>query len=125
MKNYLSISLKSSFILSIICLFSCTSDKQTINPSANNTICDTSFAFNTRINVILEKNCYSCHSASDVNYPMQPFSKLQTSVLANNLFLASIKHQAGAKAMPKNSAKLSDCDIAAIEKWIKNGALNN
>lgn len=126
MKYNLLIRLNTMFIFSTLYLVSCTNDKQTINPSSNNTICDTSFAFNTRINVILENQCYGCHGASDVNFPMKPFSKLQTAALAtNSLFLKSIKHQTGVSAMPKNSPKLSDCDITSIEKWIKNGALNN
>lgn len=126
MKNNLLIRFISILIFSILYFVSCTSDKQTINPSTNNTICDTSFAFNTRINVILESQCYGCHGSSDINFPLKPFSKLQTAALAtNSIFLKSIKHQAGASAMPKNSPKLSDCDITAIEKWIKNGALNN
>lgn len=108
-------------------LLSCTNDKANVTPTNNsNNKCDTTFAFNSRINVILQTNCYGCHSETDVNFPMKPFTKLQTAVLASNsLFLKSIKHQSGASAMPKNATKLSDCDIAAIEKWIINGAKNN
>lgn len=37
--------------------------------------------------------------------------------------LMSIKHEDGASPMPKNGTKLSDENIASIEKWVEDGLL--
>jgi hypothetical protein len=43
----------------------------------------------------------------------------------NGSLLGSITHQGGYSPMPKGSAKLEDCPIAVIQKWIEMGAPNN
>lgn len=112
------------FTISYIFLVSCTSNKP-INPTTQNqTACDTSSLFKSRVEIIFQSKCYSCHGIGDTNFEMQPFAKLQSNV-TKTVFLASIKHINGASAMPKGGSKLSDCDINAIEKWIMTGALEN
>lgn len=127
MKNLICKQLSLLTLVITLNIFSCTSDKPSVTPNnTSNLTCDTTFAFGTRINTILQSQCYGCHGERDINFPMQPFSVLQSRVLASNsLFLKSIKHESGASPMPKGRAKLSNCDIAAIEKWVKAGALNN
>lgn len=39
--------------------------------------------------------------------------------------ISSIRHEPNSSFMPKNRAKLSDCDIERIEKWIAAGKPNN
>ncbi|MBK7886356.1 MAG: hypothetical protein IPJ86_03360 [Bacteroidetes bacterium] len=39
--------------------------------------------------------------------------------------LGSVEHAAGWDAMPKNSARLPDCEIIQIRKWVNAGAPNN
>ncbi len=43
----------------------------------------------------------------------------------NANLVKAINHTIGYPQMPKNAAKLSDCNIAIITKWIKEGCLNN
>ena len=42
-----------------------------------------------------------------------------------SLLLGVIRHEPGFLQMPRNSAKLSDCDIKKIEEWINQGSLDN
>jgi hypothetical protein len=43
----------------------------------------------------------------------------------NGKLYGTIAHTAGFSPMPKGSAKLSNCQIATIKKWIDGGMLNN
>ncbi len=43
----------------------------------------------------------------------------------NGLLLGVITHAPGFAQMPKDAAKLSDCNIAVIRKWINDGAPDN
>jgi hypothetical protein len=46
-------------------------------------------------------------------------------VALNGKLYGSIAHQAGFSPMPKNGAKLSDCEITQVQRWIAAGSLNN
>ncbi|VAW30002.1 hypothetical protein MNBD_BACTEROID07-453, partial [hydrothermal vent metagenome] len=46
-------------------------------------------------------------------------------VAKNGKLLGSIRFDAGFVPMPQGSAKLSNCDIAKIGKWVKDGTPNN
>jgi hypothetical protein len=90
--------------------------------------CDTSVnSFTNSVVPILSANCYSsCHAANvaigGVNLEGYDNVKL---VVDNGKLLKSVKHEAGASAMPKSGNKLNDCNISKIERWIKIGAPNN
>lgn len=90
--------------------------------------CDTlNVTYSGSILPLLENNCLSCHASSvaadkggDIN--LQGYanvSDLQFSILS------SINHEAGAKAMPKNSGKLKDCLINQFTIWVNAGAPAN
>ena len=75
---------------------------------------------------ILENNCLQCHDAAS-NFggiTLEGFDQLKTYV-NNNQLIGVIKHEAGFSPMPKNAAKLLDCEIEKIEAWITDGAPNN
>ena len=75
---------------------------------------------------ILESNCFQCHDAASnfggIN--LEGFDQLKIYV-NNNQLLGVIKHETGFSPMPKNAAKLLDCEIEKIEAWITSGALDN
>ena len=91
--------------------------------------------FSTTIKPILANNCDRCHStATGATFGNGIFLDSYTEITAfvditsgsdGGILLNNIKHSAGANPMPKGSAKISDCEIAKISKWIKDGALNN
>ncbi len=89
--------------------------------------CATSnMSYKNDIAPILDFNCNSCHSTA---------AKLGGVVLDNHIevkkhaqstaLLGVIEHSSGFSPMPKNGAKISDCDIAKIKAWITQGVLNN
>lgn len=103
-----------------------------INEGARNTVncssaCDsTQFTYTARVKPILQTHCLGCHSgaaASGGYVPLDTYDGVKEQALFGALF-SSINHS-GANPMPQNGAKLSDCKIAVIRKWIEAGAPNN
>lgn len=97
----------------------------------NSGACDTSnVTLLTKVKPVLLVNCYSCHSvstcvASGASINLETYATLKSQV-DNGKLLKSIKHEAGASAMPKNSSTSMDvCSINIITIWITKGALNN
>ncbi len=89
--------------------------------------CDTSLAsFNNKVKPILQANCYACHSGGSPTGGFNLETHAQVKIVADNGKLAgAITHASGFSAMPKNAAKLSDCDIAIILKWVNAGSPDN
>ena len=86
----------------------------------------TNMSYQTNIEPILKRNCYTCHSAA-VNFgnvTLDSYSELIKHVTSGKL-LGSVKHNTGFFAMPRNAPMLVDCDIAKIEQWIIDGSPNN
>ena len=78
---------------------------------------------------ILNYNCNGCHSTESAasmgdNIILDDYNILQTYV-NNGRLMGSINHSSGYEAMPKSAAKLSTCDILALQTWIDNGAKND
>ena len=103
-----------------------------INEGALNTTgcapaCDSSsFTYSGNVKPILQTHCLGCHSglAIDGGYiPLDTYDGLKEQVNGN--FLLPAVNQTGSYPMPKNGAKISDCKITIIRKWIEAGALNN
>jgi mono/diheme cytochrome c family protein len=102
-----------------------------INQGAKNNnctaICDTAlFTYSAAIKPIMESKCVGCHNPSSLggNINVSTYSALKITALNGKLY-GSVAHQPGYSPMPKNSAKLSDCEIKQIQKWISAGSLNN
>lgn len=87
----------------------------------------TQFGFSKTIYPILKNYCFGCHNDKS-EHPnsilLQTYAQIKKYAISGQL-LGTIKHQSGYKAMPENSVKMDDAYIQLIEKWIKNGALNN
>lgn len=104
-----------------------------INEGARNTTncsaaCDSSlFTYSGKVKPILQTHCLGCHSgaaASGGYVPLDTYDGVKEQALFGALY-NTISHAPGASAMPQNGAKISDCKIAIIRKWIEAGAPNN
>jgi mono/diheme cytochrome c family protein len=127
MKIFLSILI---IIFSTAAISSCYYDKgELLYGGANNESCaDTAGAatYVQKVVPILQKYCYSCHTGSfpSGNQLMGTYAA-DKAMGQNGKLYGSINHSAGISAMPKGMAKLSNCQIAIIKKWIDTGMLNN
>lgn len=89
--------------------------------------CDTTnVRYTVEVVNILKENCYICHSTGFVQggIVLNNYTAVKNLVNNGKLF-GSIDWQSGFSRMPKNQPKLSDCNIATIRTWIRNGAPNN
>ncbi len=103
-----------------------------INEGAKNTIncgtaCDTTqFKYGANISVILANNCVGCHSgtAPSAGITLNTYQAVRAQVTNGRLW-GAVTHAPGYSPMPKNAAKLNDCQLTQIRKWRDAGALNN
>jgi mono/diheme cytochrome c family protein len=96
------------------------------NTSSCGSVCDTSVAkYNTQVKPLLNTYCNGCH-ATAVADVSGGGTVLDNYASVNDIapsIVASVKRSNN--TMPKNGNKLSDCNISIIDKWIREGALNN
>lgn len=89
----------------------------------------TGSTYSSTVSPIISSRCYSCHGSDvaaingggnvlDSYNSLKPFA-------TNGKLLGVINHASGYSPMPKNSAKLSSCEINKITDWVNSGALNN
>jgi hypothetical protein len=126
MKFILSILI---IILSALTFSSCYYDKEELLYGANNAPCtDTTsvISYVQKVVPILQQYCYSCHTGSfpSGNQVMGTYAA-DKAMAQNGKLYGSINHAAGFSPMPKGMAKLSNCQISSIKKWIDAGMLNN
>ena len=112
-------------LISMIIFAGCYYDsEETLYPASDSVTTDMSYQYN--IVPLLSQNCYSCHSVTlhtgDVT--LEGYTNLLTYVNDGRL-LGAIKHQSGFEPMPQLAPKLPTCEIAKVEHWITDGALNN
>lgn len=94
-------------------------------------VCDSAKAitFSKDVKPIIDFYCGAqagCHSNGSASGGVQLESyEGVKNVTATGLLLKAIKHESTVVAMPKGGAKLDDCTIYIVEKWIKSGYLNN
>lgn len=105
--------------------------QQWINQGAKNNSClnrcNTSvFTYSGAVRPLLDSKCVGCHggTAPSGGVNLADYSNTRTWALNGRLY-GSIAHQTGFSPMPKNSAKLSDCEIQQVQQWIQAGAQNN
>ncbi len=103
-----------------------------INEGAKNTVncastCDsTQFKFGATINPVIVTYCTGCHSgtAASGGIDLSTYANIKVQA-TNGRLVGAVTHAAGFSAMPKDAAKLSDCQITQIKKWVAAGAINN
>ncbi len=109
--------------------------KRWINMGAHNDTgcaanCDTTkFTYTGAIAPMMKSYCNSCHataaaSASGGGIILDTYTGIQTQAL-NGKLMGTMQHTSGFSAMPKGGAKLSDCKITQVRRWIAAGAQNN
>ena len=74
----------------------------------------------------MDRKCVGCHNPSNLggNIDLSTYIAVRTVALNGKLY-GSVAQQPGYSPMPKNSPKLSDCEIKQVQKWIAAGSLNN
>jgi hypothetical protein len=102
-----------------------------INQGARNNSCTsgcdtTRFTYAAIIKPMIDNKCAGCHKAGSLGGNVDLSTYAGTRVVAlNGKLVGSIMHQTGFSPMPKNTAKLSDCEITQVRKWVAAGSLNN
>ena len=90
-------------------------------------MCDSSlFTFSGAIQPLIQSKCQGCHSGVNAQggIDISTYQLLKAKVIDGKLW-GSINQLPGYSPMPKNGAKLSDCEIRQFQKWIAAGSLNN
>ena len=112
-------------LLAVIALPACYYDnEEDLYPQGECITTDISFAQD--IVPIIQQNCYVCHSAAvnSGSITLEGHANLVNYAL-NGRLMGAITHQSGFVPMPQNAPKLSECNIAKIQQWVTDGALNN
>ncbi len=91
--------------------------------------CDTAnVTFSLSVKPLLQSYCYGCHSNSTSslggNIRLEDYADVKIRADDGSLY-GSISHSGGFSTMPLGAAKLQDCKIALVQKWIDTGAPNN
>ena len=83
-------------------------------------------SYTLSISPLLDRNCRTCHNPTlltgGVN--LEDFAELKRRASTGQL-IGVVSHAPNFARMPKDRAKLSDCDIALLKQWVDAGALNN
>ena len=102
-----------------------------INQGANETDCrlpcnSENISFSEDIFPLIQNQCIGCHQPTNDlgNISLADYDEVKISVDKGE-FLGSIKHLDNYEPMPETALKMTDCQIAQIENWIKEGAQNN
>ncbi len=116
MKKIIILALFTALLSSIAC------EKE---PTTTTIDCTgTAPTYTNTIKGIMDSKCATsgCHSASTraAGFDLSSFTGTSSSANSSK-FLASIKHESGADAMPQGSAKLDDATIKNITCWVQNG----
>lgn len=109
----------------ILTLSSCYKDNaEDMYPSAN---CDlTAVTYSNSVKPVIAQSCAisGCHiDATATGIDLSTYEGVAGMATGGRL-LPAIKHT-GPSPMPKGAAKLDDCTISKIEKWVNDGAPNN
>ncbi|OKL38623.1 hypothetical protein [Pontibacter flavimaris] len=106
----------------------CTNDnEEDLAPQPDHQDCDTTaITFSGSIVPILAANCYSCHAAgiAEGGVVLDNYNGVKEEAGHGHL-VGAITHAPGFPPMPQGAAKLPDCDIEKIRKWVDAGAPNN
>lgn len=97
------------------------------NLHCDNMPCDTiNITYTATIWPIIQDNCKGCHTGASAGGGIQliDYATVQSSGQSGKLY-GSVTHASGYQPMPKNGAKLPDCYIIQIRKWIEQGMPSN
>ncbi len=89
--------------------------------------CDTAtITWSGAVLPIINTHCKGCHNPAflSAGLDLTSYANVRTIGL-NGKFEGVVNHLPGYPAMPRGAAKLDDCKITQIQKWIDAGAQNN
>lgn len=115
------------FLFLVVVLCGCAYDKaEEITPAPKDCATPAVVSYAQSISPILDRNCRSCHNPGQLTagVDLEDFTVLKKYV-NNGILMGNIKHLPGYKPMPYGGTKLSDCDIALLQKWVDAGAPQN
>jgi hypothetical protein len=104
--------------------------KKWINQGAKNNSClrcdSTDFSYSGFIEPLINSSCKGCHSTANAGggYDLSTYNGVKAIALSGKL-IGSISWSTGFSRMPQGSAKLSECQVNQVKKWIDAGAPNN
>lgn len=91
--------------------------------SGCNVTCDTTnFTYSGAIKPLMETYCIGCHYSSPSNFAN--YEDVKNAAITGDI-IPDISHEPGYQPMPQNGAKLLDCQITQVKKWVAAGAPNN
>jgi mono/diheme cytochrome c family protein len=89
-------------------------------------IIDSVISYRTQVAPIIQNNCAACHSSASNISGILLENYIELKFYADNGYLyGTISHGSGYIPMPDGAAKLDDCSIATIKKWIDTGVPDN
>jgi cytochrome c5 len=101
-------------------------NEETLYPGSANCNVPVTSTFSENVQPLLNNRCNSCHGGSSPSAGINLTSYTEVMKYVNNgSLMGSVNHTSGFSAMPKNSGKMSSCEIGTIQSWIDSGALNN
>lgn len=82
--------------------------------------------YSQHISPLLTNNCRTCHNAAILTggVNLEDFAEVKRRADSKQLF-GVVNHEPGYAKMPKDGAKLSECNIALLKAWVDAGAPNN
>ncbi|WP_113923525.1 hypothetical protein [Cognataquiflexum aquatile] len=128
MKSKIPTLMANGLILSMLfVLLGCYYDKEEIlYPELNNCTPAANPLFSADVLPILNRKCNNCHGGSSPSAGIKLDTHTEVLKYVNNgSLMGSINHLAGFSPMPKNTGKMSQCEIDKLQNWINSGKLNN
>lgn len=89
--------------------------------------CDTNvFTFSGAVRPIIQARCQGCHSggAPQGGISLTNYDQVKAVALTGQLY-GAVSHTGNYTPMPYGGAKIPDCEITQIRKWIEDGTPNN
>ena len=125
----MKIALAALLIGTMVFISSCYYDKADLLYGGNTGPCTDSagtVSYAQKVVPLLQQYCYSCHTG---NFPsgnqLMGTYTADKAMAMNGMLYGTIAHSSGYSPMPQGMAKMTNCQIAVIKKWIDSGTLNN
>jgi hypothetical protein len=115
--------------LSILMLSACTYDsaEELLSQAPPAPACDSlAVTFSASVAPLLQQQCAICHNSTlrNGNVSLETYAQVQR-VAADGRLLGVVTHAPGYVPMPQNGPKLSDCELARLRNWVRQGMPNN
>lgn len=97
-------------------------------PNDPGTGCDSvNVTFSAQVKPVIDSKCATsgCHAAAAPTGINLSNHSGVAAIANSGKLMSAITHDGNASAMPQGSAKLDDCTIAKVRKWVNDGAPNN